>query len=131
MTNASIPDSGSTANLVAAGGAARPAAQDSDAEITKECVQASPNLPDPANWLPGARFDIDSENGLLVIRNDEYAAVCVLKNGKGVDTDVYGAPTRAMCMATSPRPVRSTTSPPTTSTPPPRSPSTSDSRPAT
>ncbi|MFD2418334.1 hypothetical protein [Amycolatopsis pigmentata] len=86
VASASIADSGSAVNLAAAASAARPAAQDPDTEITKECVQASPDLPDPPSWRPGVRFDLDAQNGFLVIRNDQYARVCVVKDGKGTFT---------------------------------------------
>ncbi|GAA3528399.1 hypothetical protein GCM10022222_09300 [Amycolatopsis ultiminotia] len=74
-----------------------------DLHLVRECVQAGQDVPDPASWRPGVRFDLDAENGFLVIRSDEYAAVCVLKNGKatriegGVDTrrHVYGDLTAA------------------------------------
>ncbi|WP_344855595.1 hypothetical protein [Amycolatopsis ultiminotia] len=102
MANASIPDAGPTVNA-AAGSAVRSAVETSDDEITRECVQAGQDVPDPASWRPGVRFDLDAENGFLVIRNDEYAAVCLVKNGKGtgiaggVDTrrHVYGDLTAA------------------------------------
>jgi hypothetical protein len=98
---ASVVNAGTVVKLAAAASAARSAAGDSDAELTKECVQVSPDLPDPASWRPGVRFDLDPENGFLVIRNDQYARICVVEGGKGAFTypvderHVYGNLTAA------------------------------------
>ncbi|WAL66470.1 hypothetical protein ORV05_01200 [Amycolatopsis cynarae] len=55
-----------------------------DVQLVNECVQASHKRLQPAsNWRAGARLDVDSANGFLAIRNDEYAVLCFLKNGKG------------------------------------------------
>jgi hypothetical protein len=65
-----------------------------DVQLVDECIRAGRNEFPPGSWRAGARIDIDSENGFMVIRNDEYAAVCVLKNGKGTGTDPVGVNTR-------------------------------------
>jgi hypothetical protein len=53
-----------------------------DALIAKECVKNTPDLPNPASWRAGARYDLSAQLGFLVIRNDKNAVVCVIDNGK-------------------------------------------------
>ncbi|MFD2418336.1 hypothetical protein [Amycolatopsis pigmentata] len=68
----------------------------SDVQLVNECVQATHQKLRPAlNWRAGARIDVDPENGFLVVRNDDYAAICNLKNGKGEGID-YSVETRQM-----------------------------------
>jgi hypothetical protein len=72
-----------------------------DVPLVNECIQADPQGFPPGSWRAGARIDLDPENGFLMIRNDESAVVCVLKNGKGtglvhgLNGFSYGAPTAA------------------------------------
>ncbi|GAA5156790.1 hypothetical protein [Amycolatopsis dongchuanensis] len=61
-----------------------PATSPEDARLVDECVQAAHGVLPPGRWRAGARIDVDAENGFLAIRDDQYAAVCVLKNDKGV-----------------------------------------------
>ncbi|WP_143249794.1 hypothetical protein [Amycolatopsis sacchari] len=51
-----------------------------DARLVDECVQSSRDELPQGRWRAGARLDLDAENGFLVIRDDEYAAVRVLKH---------------------------------------------------
>jgi hypothetical protein len=53
-----------------------------DAVLVDECVKVSATPLPVGSWRAGARIDVDSEKGFLVIRDDEYAAVCLLKNGR-------------------------------------------------
>ena len=56
-----------------------------DSQLVKECVQADHDVPTSGgSWRSGARIDLDSKNGFVAIRNDQFAAVCVIQNGKGV-----------------------------------------------
>jgi hypothetical protein len=59
------------------------AADAGDVKITKECVNGTPGVPDPASWRPGARIDTGSGDGFLVIRDNGAAAVCVIEKGHG------------------------------------------------
>jgi len=59
-------------------------------QLVKECVRSTPNMPDPTSWRAGARYDLNSQLGFLVIRNSRTAAACVIENGKG--TGVIGGP---------------------------------------
>lgn len=60
-----------------------------DVRLVDECLKTDR----PGRWRAGVRIDIDAEKGFLVIRNDEYAAVCVLENGKGTGLDAAGVAT--------------------------------------
>jgi len=59
-------------------------------QLVKECVRSTPNMPDLTSWRAGARYDLNSQLGFLVIRNSRTAAACVIENGKG--TGVIGGP---------------------------------------
>ncbi|MFD2420261.1 hypothetical protein [Amycolatopsis pigmentata] len=60
-----------------------------DVRLVDECLKTDR----PGRWRAGARIDLDAESGFLVLRNDEYAAVCVLKNGKPTGLDATGVAT--------------------------------------
>jgi hypothetical protein len=60
------------------------------AQLVKECVRSARNMPDPTSWRAGARYDLNSQLGFLVIRNSRTAAACVIENGKA--SGVVGGP---------------------------------------
>ena len=59
---------------------------DKGSSLTQDCVEAAAaqgeSLPNPHNWRSGADFGIGSPEGFLTIRDDKYAAVCDVENGK-------------------------------------------------
>ncbi|WP_431879415.1 hypothetical protein [Amycolatopsis sacchari] len=53
-----------------------------ETRVIHECIEISHSWIQPEGWRAGARIDLDPETSYLVIRNDEYAAVCGVRNGK-------------------------------------------------
>jgi hypothetical protein len=94
MAFAAVPGTNAT---VASGSQAVQSPLTGDAKIAQDCLAASGDVPNRAGWRPGARINLDSAHGFLVIRNDKNAAVCVIEDGKGtglmggvIDNHGYG-----------------------------------------
>lgn len=52
-----------------------------DMAMVNDCIDSSYETMPSGRWSLGARLDLDSSHGFVVIRSDEYAAICILTDG--------------------------------------------------
>jgi len=69
------------------------AAAGPDMQLVNDCIHAPYTELPSGSWRAGVRLDLDATHGFLMIRTDEYAAVCDLSNGHPTGT-VGGVSTR-------------------------------------
>jgi len=64
------------------GGGGATAAAGPDMQLVNDCIHTSYAEVPSGSWRAGARLNLDATQGFLMIRSDEYAAVCDLSNGR-------------------------------------------------